>query len=68
MKKIFEKWWDHGNKQFSIYNFKDIWKRHGIKPKFHIYDNGAKKKLGDRCYDLNIVIGYTIINYTNFNL
>ena len=62
--KIIEKWWDKGNKVFSIYTFKKSWCR----PQFFCQTNGAKRKNGDRCFDWKIVIGYIVINYTNFNL
>lgn len=66
--EIFEKWWDNGNKVVSIRNHRNTWKKCGIKPMFRIHENGARKKFGDRCFDLNIIIGYTCISYTNFNL
>lgn len=68
MNKIFEKWWDKGNKCFSIINYKQSWKEVGNKPRFTISTNGAKKRRGDRCLDVNIIIGYININYVNFDL
>lgn len=64
MKKIFDKWWDKDTKNFSIINYKDSWN----KPRIDFHHNGAKKKNGDKCFDASLIIGYTIFNYTNFNL
>lgn len=68
MKTIFEKWWDNGNKQFSIINFKKPWKEVGNPPLLRIRTNGGRKRKGDRCLDVFFEIGYTVFNYTNFNL
>lgn len=68
MKKFFEKWWDNYTKYFSIISFKESWKENGIKPKLKFYHNGAKRSKGDRCFDANLIIGYTIFNYTNWDI
>ena len=68
MKRIFEKWWDDGNKVFGVYNYRDPWKRCGIKPMIKLHENGGRKKLGDKCFDITLIIGYTTISYTTFNL
>lgn len=68
MKTIFEKWWDNGNKQFSIISYKKPWKEVGNPPLLRFRTNGGKKKNGDRCLDVFLEIGYTVFNYTNFNL
>lgn len=68
MKKIFEKWWDKGNKVFQITNYKKIWKEVGNKPRLLLHENGGRKKNGDNCFDISLIVGYTIFNYTNFNL
>lgn len=68
MKKIFEKWWNKNTKCFSIISFKKSWKENGNKPRIYFHHNGAKKKNGDTCFDVNLIIGYTIFNYTNFDL
>ena len=68
MKCIYEKWWDNENKVFQITNYKKAWKEVGNKPMFKLTTNGANKRNGDTCLDINLVIGYTIISYTNFNL
>ena len=68
MKKIFERWWDNGNKVFQITNYRNAWKEVGNKPRLLLHSNGAKKKNGDKCLDISLIVGYTIINYTNFNL
>lgn len=65
---IIQKWWNKGNKQFSITYNRKSWKAQDIKPKYLVFTNGGKKKNGDTCFDFTIIIGYTIINYTNFNL
>ena len=64
MKILFDKWWDKGNKNFSIIYYRDAWD----KPTIDFHHNGAKKKNGDKCFDVSLIIGYTIFNYTNFNL
>ena len=68
MNKIFEKWWDKGNKCFSIYNYKQEWKSIGKKPKLKLMSNGAKRKRGDKCLDVILILGYIVVNYTDFNL
>lgn len=66
MKVIFQKWWDKDRKQFSIINYKKAWKENGNKPRINFYTNGAKKNK-DSCLDVHLTIGYTILNYTDFN-
>ncbi len=68
MRKVFEKWWNHGTKVFQITNYKKSWKQIGNKPRFCIHENGGRKKHGDNCFDISIIIGYTIFNYCNFCL
>ncbi len=68
MKVIYEKWWDNGNKVFSITNYKESWKAVGNKPLFRFRTNGARKSKGHTCLDVNLEIGYTVFNYCNFNL
>lgn len=65
---IFEKWWAKGTKCFSIRNYKKFWKENGNKPRISFHSNGGKKKNGDKCLDVNLTVGYTIFNYTNFDL
>lgn len=68
MKTIFERWWKHDTKCFSIRNYKKSWKEVGNKPRLSFHTNGAKRKNGDTCFDCSLIIGYTIISYTNFDL
>lgn len=68
MKKIFEKWWHRDTKVFSIINYKKSWKKNGIKPRLCICHNGASRKNGDTCFDISLIVGYTVFNYTNFDL
>lgn len=68
MKKIYEKWWDNGNKVFQITNYKKSWKEVGNPPLFRLRTNGARKSKGDKCLDIQLEIGYTVFNYCNFNL
>ena len=68
MKEIYEKWWDNGNKVFQITNYKKSWKEVGNPPLFRLRTNGARKRKGDKCLDIHLEIGYTVFNYTNFNL
>lgn len=68
MKEIFEKWWDCNTKVFQVTNYKKDWKENGNKPRFFIHENGGRKKHGDNCFDVSIIFGYTVINYTNFCL
>ena len=68
MKKIFEKWWDKGNKVFQITNYKKSWKEVGNKPRLLLHENGGRKKNGDNCFDISLIVGYTIFHYANFNL
>ena len=35
---------------------------------FKFFTNGAKKKNGDNCLDVELIVGYLIINYVNYNL
>lgn len=68
MKKIFQKWWSKDSKQFSITNYKKAWKEVGNPPLLRFRTNGAKKKNGDKCLDVHLEIGYTVFNYTDFDL
>lgn len=68
MKHFFEKWWDKNTKCFSIISYKKVWKENGIKPRIYFYHNGAKRSKGDSCLDVNFIVGYTVFNYTNFDL
>ena len=68
MKMLFEKWWDNDSKCLAIRNYKKAWKVNGNKPMLKFWTNGAKKlNPEDTCLDVNLIIGYTIISYTNFN-
>ena len=68
MKKIYEKWWDNGNKGFQITNYKKSWKEVGNPPLFRFRTNGARKSTGDKCLAVHLEKGYTVFNYCNFNL
>jgi hypothetical protein len=68
MKIIIQKWWKNSSKCFQITNYKKAWKENGIKPRLHLHHNGGKRKKGDNCFDISLIIGYTIFNYTNFDL
>ena len=63
-----DKWFSQGNKNFSIINYKNAWKEVGNKPRLEFRTNRAKKRNGDKCLDVTLTIGYTVINYTNFDL
>ena len=67
MKKIIEFWWKNSTKVFQITNYRKAWKEYGNKPRLFIHSNGAKRKNGDKCFDISLIIGYTILNYTNFD-
>ena len=67
LKVIYEKWWNN-TKVFQITNYKKSWKKIGNPPRFRFRTNGAKKRKGDTCLDVRLEIGYTVFNYTNFNL
>lgn len=68
MRKIFEKWWAKHTKSFTIYNFKKSWKENGNKPRISFHHNHGKKKNGDYCFEASLIVGYTIFNYTNWDL
>ena len=69
MKKIIEWWWADDNKVFQITNYKKAWKELGNKPFFiYCHNNGGRRRNGDKCFDISLHIGYTIINYCNFDL
>ena len=68
MKKILEIWWKNCSRCFQITNYKKAWKEHGNKPRLSLHHNGGKRKNGDSCFDISLIIGYTIFNYTNFDL
>ena len=68
VKMVFEKWWDNDSKCLAIRNYKKSWKVNGNKPMLKFWTNGAKKRNPkDTCLDVHLIIGYTIISYTNFN-
>jgi len=66
MKTIFEKWWDKGNKCFSVANYKESWSKNGNGRVLKFFTNGAIKGKHS-CLDVHLIIGYVIINYTNFS-
>lgn len=68
MKIIFQKWWAKDTKCFSIINYRKPWKEVGNRPRINFHTNGAKKRYGDTCLDVQLILGYIIITYTNFNL
>lgn|GEM_PF-2064802 len=68
MNILFQKWWSRETRQFSIINYKKAWKEVGNSPRIKLFHNGARKKSGDTCRDVTLIIGYTIFNYTNFAL
>lgn len=68
MKKIFEKWWDKNTKSFLITNYKKSWKENGNKPRISFFHNHGKMVNGDTCFDVTLIVGYTIFNYTNWDL
>lgn len=63
-KIILNKYWDNDTKNFRICNYRNIWQT----PNLYFGSNGAKRKNGDKCLDIKLIIGYTVINYTNFDL
>jgi len=65
IKIIFQKWWDDGNKQISLINYKDPWTE-GTGRIFRIRNNRAKRNSKDTCFDFTIEFGYLIFSYTNF--
>ena len=68
MKTIFEKWWDKETKCFSIRNYRESWKENGNSPRIKFWTNGAKRNnIRDTCLDVHLIVGYTIINYSDFN-
>ena len=64
MKILFQKWFNNSSKVISLISYKDAWE----KPDFWFHTNGANKKNGDNCFDLNIHLGYLCFSYTNFDL
>lgn len=68
MKEIFEFWWSKHTKCFQITSFKKVWKENGVKPLFRLHHNGAKRSKGDVCFDIELIVGYVVFNYTNFDL
>ena len=67
-KVIFEKWWDNDTKVFQIINYKKAWKENGNKPRIDLFENGGRKKKCDKCFDLHLIVGYTVFNYCNHRL
>lgn len=65
-KVIFEIW--IGDKVFSAVNYKKAWKENGNKPQIYFHENGGRRKHGDKCFDMSLIVGYTIFNYCNYSL
>ena len=66
---LFQKWWDKGNKQFSIHCYYSSWSKNGTGMRWGYRTNGAKKSNPrDTCLDVYLELGYIVINYTNFAL
>lgn len=68
MKTLFEKWWRNDTRCFQITNYKSDWKENGNKPRLYLFENGGRKKNGDIVFDISLIIGYTIFNYTDWDL
>ena len=68
MKEIIQLCWGKGTKYFNIINYRKAWKAVGNKPRLLLHHNGAKRKNGDKCFDISLIIGYMVFNYTNFDL
>lgn len=68
MTEIVQVRWNNDTRYFSIVNHKKEWKECGNKPRILLHSNGARRKNGDKCFDVSLIIGYTIFNYTNFDL
>lgn len=68
MKILYQKWWDNDNKVFQIVNYRKAWKENGNKPRIKLFENGGRKKNGDNCFDIHLIVGYTIFNYCHFNM
>lgn len=75
---LLDYWFDKGNKNLTILNFKQIRKQNfkdygndsdiNIKRRWGIHTNGAKKgNPNDNCLDWQLDLGHIHINYTNFN-
>ena len=60
-------WWDKDTKHIGLHNYKAPWKENGNPPMFCIRTNGAKRKNGDKNFDLFIHLGYWILNYSDFD-
>lgn len=76
--QLLDWWFDKGNKNLSILNFKQIRKQNfeeygndhhiNIKRRWGIHTNGAKKgNPKHSCLDWSLDLGHIHINYTNFN-
>lgn len=62
MKVIYKKWFGNTSKVFSII------RKNGNKPRIEFFENGGRRKKGDKCFDVHLIIGYTVFNYCNYNL
>lgn len=60
--------WGNGCKYFSMTNYRKPWKKEGNKPTIKLQHNGARRGVAeDSCLDVTLILGYLVINYTNFN-
>ena len=67
MKKLFEFWWDRGNKCLSLINYRKSWSENDIDPKISYHTNGSVKgNVRDFCLDVTVTIGYLVFNYTDY--
>lgn len=67
-KVIFQKWFCKDTKVISLISYKVPWKENANKPMFKIHENGGRRRKGNMCFDLHIIIGYWVFNYCNYNL
>jgi hypothetical protein len=56
------------SKSFSIDNHRKAWIENGNKPRIVFHENGGRRKQGDKCFDVTLILGYILINYTNWQL
>lgn len=62
----FTVWFSNNTKCIGAAWYRKPWKEYGNPPRLTTHYNGAKKGI-DTCYDRSWIIGYLVINYTNFS-
>lgn len=65
-REILNKHFKNSNSFFTIINYKEPWKENNITPFIELRTNGWRNT-NHSCIDINLILGYLTISYTNYD-